>query len=152
MPRTVEVGGAVVLDPEAAAALWRDVRRWPGFVEGLQRIEEQGGDWPQPGAKVVWVSGTGGRGRVTEKIESSTATTFATRVHEQRLVGTQAIAFRPDYHGGCTAHLSLEYELAGDAPLKELTDLLFIRRALRDSLTRTLRRFAIEAQEDAGLR
>lgn len=152
MGRAVEVAGAVALDPEAAAALWRDVRRWSGFVEGLQRIEEEGRDWPRPGARVVWASGTGGRGRVTEKVESSTPTSFATRVHEERLTGTQAIAFTSTDDGGCAAHLSLEYELAGAAPLKGLTDLLFIRRALRDSLTRTLRRFAVEAQEDAGLR
>jgi len=33
-----------------------------------------------------------------------------------------------------------------------VTDLLFIRRALGDSLGRTLRRFAVEAEEEAGLR
>ena len=33
-----------------------------------------------------------------------------------------------------------------------VTDMLFIRRALRDSLERTLRRFAVEAEEEAGLR
>lgn len=86
------------------------------------------------------------------EVESATPTSFATRVHEERLIGTQAIAFTPADDGGCAAHLSLEYDLAGAAPLKGLTDLLFIRRALRDSLTRTLRRFAVEAQEDAGLR
>lgn len=152
MARTVQVRGRVALDPEAAAALWRDVRRWPGFVEGLRRIEEEGRDWPQPGATVVWVSGSGGRGRVTEKVEASTPTSFATRVHEERLTGKQEVDFRAAGDGGATAHLSLEYELAGDAPLKGLTDLLFIRRALRDSLTRTLGRFAVEAQQDAGLR
>ena len=48
--------------------------------------------------------------------------------------------------------LSLEYELTSESPLRGLTDVLFIRRALRDALTRTLRRFALEAQEQAGLR
>jgi uncharacterized membrane protein len=152
MARTVEVAGAVPLDPEAAAALWRDLRRWSSFVEGLQRIEQQSPDWPQPGAKVVWVSGAGGRGRVTEKVLSSEPTAFSTRVHEERLSGTQAIVFEPAAGGGAAARLSLDYELPGAGPLKVVTDLLFIRRALRDSLTRTLRRFAVEAQEDAGLR
>ena len=32
-----------------------------------------------------------------------------------------------------------------------MTDLLFIRRALRDALGRTLRRFAVEAEDEAGL-
>ena len=47
--------------------------------------------------------------------------------------------------------LSLEYELARYGPLRGLADALFIRRALRDALRRTLYRFAIEAEEEAGL-
>ncbi len=152
MARTVEVSGGVDLAPEAAAALWRDPRRWSSFVEGLQRVEQESPDWPRPGAKVVWVSGSDGRGRVTEKVVFSEPTAFATQVHEERLSGTQAIAFEPRPDGGSAARLSLEYELPGSGPLKVLTDWLFIRRALRDSLIRTLRRFAVEAQEDAGLR
>jgi hypothetical protein len=152
MARQAEATARVVLEPDAAAALWRDVRRWPGFVEGFQRIEEAGQDWPAEGAKVVWVSGPGGRGRVTEKVVSAGPTSFATRVHEERLHGTQTAAFAPGPAGGCTARLTLEYELAGQNPLTGLTDLLFIRRALRDSLGRTLRRFAVEAEDEAGLR
>ena len=152
MARTVEVIGRVALDPEDAAAVWRDVRRWPGFVEGLQRIEEQGSDWPGEGAKVVWVSGAGGRGRVTEKVVANHAAAFSTRVAESRLLGTQSIRFEPAGRGGSDARLALEYELVGENPLGGLVDLLFIRRALRDSLARTLARFSVEAQEDAGLR
>jgi hypothetical protein len=33
-----------------------------------------------------------------------------------------------------------------------VADAIFIRRALRDSLRRTLFRFAVEAEEEAGLR
>jgi hypothetical protein len=152
MARRAEATAPVVLEPDAAAALWRDVRRWPGFVEGFQRVEEAGSDWPGEGAKVVWVSGPGGRGRVTEKVVASGPTSFTTRVHEQRLHGTQTAAFAPGPGGGSSAHLTLDYELAGENPLKGITDVLFIRRALRDSLARTLRRFAVEAEDEAGLR
>ena len=48
--------------------------------------------------------------------------------------------------------LSLEYELTGDNPFKAVLDLLFVRRALRDALRRTLRRYAVEAEEEARLR
>jgi hypothetical protein len=48
--------------------------------------------------------------------------------------------------------LELEYELTGAGPLAALTDALFIRRALRDMLRRTVSRFAVEAQEEAALR
>jgi hypothetical protein len=47
--------------------------------------------------------------------------------------------------------LSLEYELARYGPLRGLADALFIRRALRDALRRTLYRFAVEAEEEARL-
>ncbi len=151
MARAVEVLADVELEPEPAAELWRDVRRWPGFVEGMQRLEEQGSDWPAEGSKVVWVSGPGGRGRVTEKVASSEPARFCTRVFEDRLSGTQTASFQVREGGGSVLRLSLEYDLVGDGPLKGVTDLLFIRRALRDSLRRTARRFAVEAAEDLEL-
>ena len=46
----------------------------------------------------------------------------------------------------------LEYELTKYGPLGGLADAIFIRRALRDALRRTLCRFAVEAEEEAGLR
>jgi hypothetical protein len=48
--------------------------------------------------------------------------------------------------------LRLEYELTKDGPLSALADVLFIRRAVRDALGRTLRRYAVEAEEERGLR
>ena len=47
--------------------------------------------------------------------------------------------------------LELEYTLTTGGPLRFLTDLFFIRRAEGDALARTLRRFAIEAAEEAAL-
>ena len=152
MGRTVEAAGHVLLQPDEAAALWRDPRRWSAFVEGFQRIEELGASWPEEGAKLVWDSGAGGRGRVTEKVTENSPTRFATKVYEDRLYGTQTAAFAPDTEGGARVMLSLEYELTGNNPFNPVTDLLFIRRALRDALARTLRRFVVEAEEEAGLR
>ena len=48
--------------------------------------------------------------------------------------------------------LSLEYTLTKYGPLGALADAIFIRRALRDSLRRTITRFEVEAQEEGGLR
>ena len=67
----VTAAAEVALGPEAATALWRDPRRWSGFVEGFQRVEDQTPEWPAEGGKVVWVSGEGGRGRVTEKVKAT---------------------------------------------------------------------------------
>ena len=93
-----------------------------------------------------------GRGRVTEKVSRSDPTRFATKVYEDRLYGTQTAVFTPGADGGATMELSLEYQLTGDNPLKAVLDLLFVRRAVRDALRRTVRRYAVEAEEEAGLR
>ncbi len=122
----VTAAAVVPLSPEAATALWRDPRRWPGFVEGFQRVEEQAPEWPEAGGKLVWVSGEGGRGRVTEKVKASAPTEFRTLVFEDRLVGTQSFV-AAEQADGSRVELGLEYELTSQSPLKGLTDILFIR-------------------------
>ena len=149
--RTVSAAINVVLDPHAAISLWTDVRRWPSFVEGFGHVVEVSPEWPAAGAKLVWESTPGGRGRVTEKSLQSEADRFRTRVAEEALYGEQTVsaAAGPD---GARVTLELSYELQRGGPLRALSDLLFIRRALRDAAARTLRRFAVEAEEEAGLR
>jgi hypothetical protein len=44
--------------------------------------------------------------------------------------------------------LSLEYSLKSRTPLTPVVDALFVRRAIRDSLGRTLARFAAERAGD----
>jgi hypothetical protein len=53
---------------------------------------------------------------------------------------------------GARVEIRLEYELSRYGPLRAVADRVFISRALRDSLRRTLGRFAVEAEEEAGLR
>ncbi len=141
----------VPLDPMRALGLWADVRRWPSFVEGFARVDSLSEDWPERGSKVVWLSQPGGRGRVTEKVVEKGTWRFSTRVFEERLAGTQTAEVEPA-QGGARVKLRLHYELAKGGPLRAVGDLLFLRRALRDALARTLERFAVEAQDDAGLR
>jgi hypothetical protein len=75
---------------------------------------------------------------------------------EESLHGVQTVTFEPDDDGGSIARLSLEYELNPttiwrQGPIGWVTNLLFIRRAMTDSLARTLRRFATEAAEQRSL-
>jgi polyketide cyclase/dehydrase/lipid transport protein len=149
--RTARAEAEVPLAPEAALRLWTDLSRWAGFVEGFARVVEADPDWPAAG-RVVWESIPAGRGQVTEKVaEPPVAGEFATLVFEDRLAGRQM--FRAvESADGARVELSLEYTLTKYGPLGALADAIFIRRALRDSLRRTLERFAIEAEEDAGLR
>lgn len=127
-----------------AEALWYDLARWPGFVDGFAHAPKVEGDWPRRGGTLIWDSHPGGRGRVVEQVSwHSPREGQDAAVEDAKLTGTQRIRFAP---GRVT--LALDYEL------KEsmwLVDLLFIRRALRDSLRRTLTRFAIELRSDREL-
>ena len=126
--------------------------RWSSFVEGFARELERTPEWPAAGSRVVWESPPAGRGRVTEKVvEGEGPDRFVTLVFEDRLHGTQT--FRVvESEGGSRAELALEYALTKYGPLGAVADAVFIRRAIRDSLRRTLFRFAVEAEEEAGLR
>ena len=126
--------------------------RWSSFVEGFARELERTPEWPAAGSRVVWESTPAGRGRVTEKVvEGEGPDRFVTLVFEDRLHGTQT--FRVvESEGGSRAELALEYALTKYGPLGAVADAVFIRRAIRDSLRRTLFRFAVEAEEEAGLR
>jgi Polyketide cyclase / dehydrase and lipid transport len=141
------------IPPADVLRLWSDVERWPSFVEGFARRLELREPWPEPGGRVVWESTPDGRGRVTETVVSSTPDRFSVQVFEKALAGVQTLRVVPanDSGEGSEAELSLEYDLTRYGPLSGLADVLFIRRALRDSLRRTLYRFSIEAAEEARL-
>jgi hypothetical protein len=139
------------LTPSEALRLWADVERWPSFVEGFARQLELTEAWPEPGGRVVWESTPDGRGRVTETVTESTPDRFSTQVFEAALVGTQTLRVLPATDGS-EVELSLEYELVKYGPLRGAADALFIRRALRDALRRTLFRFGVESEEEARLR
>ena len=149
--RTARAGAAVPLSPAAALELWRDVERWPSFVEGFARRLELSPDWPAEGARVVWESSPDGRGRVTETVVEYETDRFSTQVFEEALMGTQTLRVAPA-PDGAEVELTLDYELAKYGPLAGLADAIFIRRALRDALRRTLFRFGVEAEEEAELR
>ena len=149
--RTAQARATVPLGPAAALAMWRDVERWPSFVEGYARRLELAPEWPAEGARVVWVSSPDGRGRVTETVTENQSDRFSTQVFEEALMGTQTVRVAPA-PDGAEVELTLDYELAKWGPLGGVADAIFIRRALRDSLRRTLYRFALEAEDEAGLR
>jgi Polyketide cyclase / dehydrase and lipid transport len=141
----------VVLPPPEALRLWSDTGRWPTFVEGFARLLERSPEWPAPESRVVWESSPGGRGKVTEKVVQSGPGGFATMVFEDALIGRQTLR-AAGADDGAEVVLSLEYALTRYGPFGVVADALFIRRALRDALRRTLARFAVEAEEEAGLR
>ncbi len=149
--RTASAVSSVPLGPDEAMRLWTDVDRWPSFVEGFARRLELSPEWPAKRSRVVWESNPDGRGRVTETVVESEARVFSTQVFEEQLMGTQTFQVAPA-DGGSEVALVLDYELAKWGPLRGVADAIFIRRALRDSLRRTLFRFEVEAEDEAQLR
>jgi hypothetical protein len=149
MAEIERIGFAPVTAP-VAQRLWTDTRRWPTFVDGFGHVLEQDDDWPQPGSKVVWVSGPAGRGRVTEKIRDNGDGVVVSDVFDAQMVAVQTARFAAT-DDGCDVHLALDYALTKGGPLRGLTDVLFIRRALAMALERTLRRFSTEAADEATL-
>src|SRR5947209_6360759 len=136
---TVRRTTVVDLPPDRAFDLWVDTSRWPTFVDGFAQMEQEGGDWPAEGAKLVWRSTPAGRGRVSEKVlRSERPVLLSTRVLEEKLTGTQRVSFEPAEDEGTAVALELEYTLTTGGPLRFLTDLFFIRRAEGDALARTL--------------
>jgi hypothetical protein len=127
-----------------AEELWYDTTRWASFIDGLHHLARLEGDWPQAGARVLWDSQPGGRGRVQERVTSYVAREGQTlEVEDEKLRGTQSVSFTP-VEGGVIVALELRYTLKEQRPGMALVDLLFIRRPQRESLERTLRRFRTE--------
>ena len=134
-----------------AEALWYDPQRWPAWVDGFGHVVKLEGEWPAPGARAVWNSRPGGRGRIVERVTAFEARAGQTlAVEDEKLSGTQRVAFEPGSDGVEVA-LELEYELKGANVFTPLADALFIRRALRESLKRSLLRFARERRADMEL-
>jgi hypothetical protein len=141
---TTTVPGRVV----DAEELWYDPHRWAAWIDGFGHVAKLEGDWPHAGARLLWDSRPQGRGRVSERVteyEARAGQTLA--VEDARLEGTQQVAFEP--HGDeVLVNLTLEYTLKQRSVITPLLDLVFIRRALRDSLQRTLERFGHERRAD----
>jgi hypothetical protein len=127
-----------------AEALWYDTTRWATFIDGLHHVARVEGDWPHAGARLLWDSAPGGRGRVQEHVTAYVAREGQTvEVEDEKIRGTQSVHFTPTADGVVVA-LELRYELKESRPGMALVDLLFIRRPQRESLERTLRRFRTE--------
>jgi hypothetical protein len=127
-----------------AETCWYDVRRWPGWVDGMARVDEVSRGWPEQGAIVHWESGPAGRGRVTEKVLAHEPLRGQTvEVTDDSIWGRQQVSFAPA-EDGVEVSLSLEYQVTKRGVFTPVVDLLFIRGAMERSLRSTLARFGAE--------
>jgi Polyketide cyclase / dehydrase and lipid transport len=137
-----------------AERCWYDTSRWPRWIDGLERVVQTAPPWPEAGGSVIWESGPAGRGRVTERVVAyAPSDGQSLEVSDDAVSGRQTVGFIavPD---GVQVTLQLEYRLSHRSLLGPLVDVLFIRRQMTQSLSRTLAGFGarLRAERDpAGL-
>ncbi len=133
-------------------ALFYDARRWPSWLDGFGGVVSLQGEWPARGAVLDWTSKPGGRGAVRERVVAyAPGAGQELDVEDERLEGTQTVAFTEGERDAVAVVLTLDYRLKERNPLTPLVDLLFVRRAMNASLQRSLARFARERAADADL-
>jgi hypothetical protein len=145
-----QVAATIVVPGRAAdaEALWYDPHRWPAWVDGFGHVVKLEGDWPHPGARLLWESVPQGRGRVSEQVtayEPRAGQTLA--VEDERMEGVQSVIFEP-VGEEVRVTMTLEYSLKRS--FTPILVRLFVRRAQRDALRRTLARFAHERRAEVG--
>jgi len=140
---TTTVPGRVV----DAEELWYDPHRWAAWIDGFGHVAKLEGDWPEVGARLLWDSRPQGRGRVLERVVAyDPRSGHSVEVEDERLSGVQTVAFEPA-GDEVQVTLTLDYSLKHR---NRIVDLLFVRRALQESLRRTLTRFAHERRAAGG--
>jgi hypothetical protein len=138
---TTTVPGRVV----EAEELWYDPHRWAAWIDGFGHVAKLDGEWPQVGSRLLWDSRPKGRGRVAERVVAyEPRAGQRLEVEDERLTGAQSVEFEAE-GDEVRVSLTLEYTLKERNPV---IDFLFIRRALRDSMRRTLTRFAHERRAE----
>jgi hypothetical protein len=142
----VDVAGKV----SEAEALWYSTLRWPAFIDGLANVSKLEDGWPDtPGARLIWDSRQGGRGRVIEQVVSHEMRVGqVAAVEDEHIRGTQTVHFEALADDRTRVTLSLDYEIKRERGVKPIVDLVFVRRPFRDSLKRTLHRFARELRDE----
>jgi hypothetical protein len=133
----------------AVEALWYDPARWPAWVDGFGHVVEVGVGWPAAGARAVWDTPHGGRGRVVERVARHEAGQGQEcEVEDARLRGRRLLSFAPAPDGAVTVTLVLEYTLKADHALRWAVDALVVRRRVAAAQRRTLAGFARERVAD----
>jgi hypothetical protein len=130
-----------------AEICWYDTEGRPRWFDEMARVVAVDGDWPRPGATMIWESGPAGRGRVHERVSAYEPLAGQTvEVEDDSIEGAQRVTFTP-VDEGVEVGLSLDYAIKRRSPLTALVNALFVRRPMAISLGKTLTRFGAELAE-----
>jgi len=137
-----------VLIQASLAEVWDfyfEPRGWPAWVDGFASVETSDG-YPEPGGSLRWRSIPAGRGGVTEHVlEHEPRRLHRVAFRDSEAAGELRSSFAIE---GETARVTqeLDYRLRRRNPLARLTDRLFIRSQMRDSVRRSLARLKVEIE------
>jgi hypothetical protein len=137
------VKASIVVPGRAVEAeqLWYDRHRWPSWIDGFGKLVSLDDEWPQTGARLMWDSPPGMRGRVIERVTRYEPRLGQTLDWEDgTYMGVRRVTFEPGLE---ETRITLEVTLQPKYTLPPVERLL-LRRRLGDSLQRTLRRFSVE--------
>lgn len=143
-----DVRGAIDVraTPQEAEALWLDTQRWPSFLDGFGRLTKRSADWPAQGSRASWGTGPAGRGLVLYVVqEREPGKSLILSEEDERTTGEQRTTFEA-FPEGCRMTVELTYAVKPGKGVPKVIDFLFVRRAMRESLRRTLIRFAAEVE------
>jgi uncharacterized membrane protein len=125
-----------------------DARGWPAWVDGFGAVESAEG-YPGDGSALVWRSSPAGRGTVRERVlEHQPRRRHRIEFADPSSGGTLLTRFEVEGEGTRVA-LELDYRLSRGGPLTAITERLFVRGQVRQSLRRSLLRFKHEVEEVA---
>ena len=134
-----------------AQTLWYDTTRWPAWVDELAHVDYVSDGYPATGSTVRWHSGPAGRGRVTERVTAQETLAGQTvEVSDDSIDGEQTVSFNPVTEETVEVTLTLDYTIRKRQLFTPLVDALFVRRAMRTSLAKTLTHFGAELASARG--
>ena len=126
--------------------LWYDRSRWASWIDGFAHLSKLDDDWPQAGARRVWVTPPGGRGLISETVTAYTAGAGQTLAFEdERVRGVQRVRLESDgARTRITVSIELEHQGAARAGARDGG----CGASSAESLRRSLRRFSYELAAD----
>jgi hypothetical protein len=121
--------------------LWHDRSRWASWIDGFAHLSRLDDDWPQEGARRVWVTPPGGRGLISETVAAYRAGEGQTLTFEdERVRGVQSVRLESD---GARTRITVSIDLSTKTPLAPARR-WWLRKQFTDSLRLSLRRFSYE--------
>ena len=119
---------------------------WPAWVDQFASIDSSTG-YPETGARLVWRSGSAGRGEVTERVlEHQPRTRHRIQFSDPSAEGELTTDFA-EAAAATTVSLAMTYELSSRGVFARVSDVLFVRSQMRASLHRSLVSLRLEVED-----